>query len=249
MLAIRMRASIFAAQNNNPMSLQILAVGLPRTGTSSLKQALVELGFGKCMHMDELFNQPDLVDLWVELYETGDTDFERLFAGYQSSTDIPAALLYKEIMAKYPDVKIILNTRDAESWYTSMSNTVYPAVPKTDEVKAEMKRKGDEVHPRFHGIAKTLALVEVYLLNRFLEGDFENKEKTIAKFNAHEQAVKDFVPAGQLLVWSVQDGYGPLCKFLGVDAPAEDFPHKNTTANFQAQVGGMISGGGKLELK
>lgn len=231
------------------MSLQILAVGLPRTGTSSLKQALIDLGFGKCMHMDELFNQPELVDLWVELYETGKTDTERLFAGYQSSTDIPGALLYKELMAAYPDLKIILNVRDAESWYTSMSNTVYPAVPKTDEVKAEMKRKGDEVHPRFHGIAKTLALVEVYLLNRFLEGDFENKEKAIAKFNEHEAAVKDFVPADQLLTFDVKDGWAPLCEFLDVEVPETDFPFKNTTANFQQQIGGMLKGGGKLEIK
>ncbi|MEM6771129.1 MAG: sulfotransferase family protein [Bacteroidota bacterium] len=231
------------------MSLQILAVGLPRTGTSSLKQALIDLGYDKCMHMDELFNQPKLVDLWVELYETGKTDTDTLFAGYQSSTDIPAALLYKELLGVYPDLKIILNTRDAESWYTSMANTVYPVVPKTDEAKAELKRKGDEIHPRFHGIAKTLKLVEVYLLNRFLEGDFEDKEKTIAKYNAHLNEVREFVPADQLLEFDVKDGWGPLCAYLGADVPEHDFPHKNTTANFQQQVGGMILGGGKLEIK
>lgn len=40
--------------------------------------------------------------------------------------------------------------------------------------------------------------------------------------------VRGRVPAGQLLEWKVQDGWEPLCKFLGKDIPDEPFPHVNT---------------------
>lgn len=231
------------------MSLQILAVGLPRTGSSSLKQALIDLGFGGCMHMDELFNQPKLVDLWIELYETGKTDTETLFSGYQSSTDFPGALLYKELLAVYPDLKIIINNRDAESWYKSMINTVHDVVPHTEEDKAVLKKKGEDIHPRFLGIAKTLELVEAYLFEKYFGGDFLDKEKTIARYNEHTDRVRAEVPASQLFEFDVKDGWDPLCEFLDVPVPTEDFPFKNKTKDFQEQVGGMIKGGGALKIK
>lgn len=230
------------------MALEILAVGVPRTGTSSLKAALNTLGFGGCMHMDELFNQPHLVDYWIELYETGTTDFDVLFDGYRSSTDFPGCFQYEPLRNQYPDLKVILNYRDPASWYESMMKTVYPTVPKTAEAKAMLAEKGKD-NPRFLGIAKTLALVEVYLLNRHYGGDFLNREKTIATYLDHCERVRREVPAGQLLEWEVSQGWEPLCAFLGVPVPEEDFPFKNKRADFQAQLGKMLSGGGKLTIK
>jgi hypothetical protein len=37
------------------------------------------------------------------------------------------------------------------------------------------------------------------------------------------------VPPERLLEWSAQDGWEPLCKFLGKDIPDEPFPHVNTS--------------------
>ena len=39
------------------MSIQIIGVGLGRTGTLLLKAALEELGFAKCYHMVEVFTR------------------------------------------------------------------------------------------------------------------------------------------------------------------------------------------------
>ncbi len=36
------------------MTLSVIGAGLPRTGTSSLKLALEQLGFGPCYHMSEI---------------------------------------------------------------------------------------------------------------------------------------------------------------------------------------------------
>jgi len=36
--------------------------------------------------------------------------------------------------------------------------------------------------------------------------------------------IRGLVPKDRLLEWSVEDGWEPLCKFLGKDVPKEAFP-------------------------
>lgn len=40
--------------------------------------------------------------------------------------------------------------------------------------------------------------------------------------------VRGMVPPERLLDWSVEDGWEPLCRFLGKAVPEEPFPHVNT---------------------
>lgn len=42
--------------------------------------------------------------------------------------------------------------------------------------------------------------------------------------------VRGMVPPERLLEWSVEDGWEPLCAFLGKEVPAEPFPHVNTSS-------------------
>jgi hypothetical protein len=48
--------------------------------------------------------------------------------------------------------------------------------------------------------------------------------------------VRRTVPAKQLLIFEVKQGWGPLCDFLGVPVPAGEFPRVNESAGFR-QVG------------
>jgi Sulfotransferase domain len=45
--------------------------------------------------------------------------------------------------------------------------------------------------------------------------------------------VKAAVPANKLLVYSVTEGWEPLCEFLGVPVPPTPFPRKNDRAEMQ----------------
>lgn len=47
--------------------------------------------------------------------------------------------------------------------------------------------------------------------------------------------VRGLVPEDKRLEWTVQDGWEPLCKFLGKDIPDEPFPHTNTAAGWAGQ--------------
>ena len=43
-------------------------------------------------------------------------------------------------------------------------------------------------------------------------------------------------PACDLLDWSVEDGWEPLCRFLGKPIPEETFPNGNSSEEFKVKV-------------
>ena len=49
-------------QRSVPM--KVLCLGMSRTGTISLKKALLRLGYGKVYHMQELIMRPEHLDFW-----------------------------------------------------------------------------------------------------------------------------------------------------------------------------------------
>ena len=48
-----------------------------------------------------------------------------------------------------------------------------------------------------------------------------------SQYTRHNAAVRSLVPADQLLEYNVKQGWGPLCRFLGLPEPDEPFPHEN----------------------
>ncbi len=55
----------------------------------------------------------------------------------------------------------------------------------------------------------------------------------IARYEAEVQRI---VPADRLLVWSVSDGWEPLCEFLEVPVPDMPFPYLNDTKTFNDRI-------------
>ena len=41
------------------------------------------------------------------------------------------------------------------------------------------------------------------------------------------EMLESTVPSDRLLVWSVKEGWGPLCELLELPVPEEPFPHIN----------------------
>ena len=230
------------------MALKVIGAGGPRTGTASLKDALEILGFGKCYHMQYLFNHPDEVKYWHELYDTGTVDFDSMFDGFQSTVDFPGCFVYKVLLDKYPDAKVILNERDAEEWYESALNTVFSATPQTLGQKLTMMKKMI-LSSRFRKLAKSFMLVRKYLWDGQYRGQFKDKNLAIQIYNDFNEEVKNQVPKDQLLVYKITDGWAPLCEFLGVPIPNEVFPNKNKRKEFKEQISKMMNTGENLELK
>ena len=198
------------------MTLKAISAGYGRTGTMSLKLALEQLGLGPCHHMIEVIeNGEKQVPLWNDAL-AGKPDFDAIYDGYSSAVDWPSAAFWKELADYYPDAKIILSSRSAESWYSSISETILATVwaPETWPPQAtEWFTMVSKVLERSFGAAKT-------------------KDELIANFLAHEAEVKAAIPADRLLVHSAKDGWDPLCAFLGVPVPDGDYPRTNSKEEF-----------------
>lgn len=213
------------------MPLQVIGAGFGRTGTTSLKAALETLGFGPCDHMSELFRDPEHARLWDAAVRGEIHDWEELFAGYGSTVDWPGCTFYEELMARYPDAKVLLTVRDPGRWYESAYSTIYntrkPSLPLLVLYPAVML---------LPGMRRMIRLVNRLLWEETFHGNFRDRRHAIGVFEMHNRDVIERVPAERLLVYEVKEGWGPLCEFLGVDVPDEPFPHINDTETFRKIV-------------
>ena len=63
-------------------------------------------------------------------------------------------------------------------------------------------------------------------------GRIDESEYAIEVFERHNQAVRDAIEPGRLLVYEPGGGWEPLCGFFGVPVPDSDYPHANSTEAF-----------------
>lgn len=217
--------------------LKVIGAGLGRTGTESLKKAFEQLGFGSCYHMFELMKNPEHLPEWEKLSRGEKPNYEFLFKGYQSCTDFPAAIYYREFMQQYPEAKVVLTVRDADKWYDSASKTIFRKIPAV--FMAMLPLFG-----LFSKMARSYPPIYTYAQSVVHEGFFNgrthDREHTKAVFNAWNEEVKRTVPAGRLLVFEVKEGWEPLCRFLGVPVPATPFPHANAGESFDRNMARRI---------
>ena len=223
------------------MSLKIIGAGLPRTGTNTLKRSLEVLGLNHVYHMKELLVNPERLHFWKTLDDTGDTDWDGLYDGYDGTVDFPGYPWYKEHMKQYPDAKVILTVRDFESWYKSVDSTIFRAGPQTPGEKIKMMGKL-LMSARARNVVKVIKWFKKVFFADRLGGKFEDKAHAQKFWDDHLADVKSYVPEDKLLVYDVRDGWGPLCAFLGVEEPAEPLPHLNKKENFKAMLPKLMKG-------
>ena len=207
------------------MSMQVIGVGVGRTGTYSLKLAINQLGFGPCHHMDEvLHNMPVHVPLWSAAV-VGEPDWMRIYDGYESAVDWPTACFFRELVREFPSAKFVLTQRDPEKWADSFNATIYRLLAGRDQAPDEMRAWLDMAS-------------DVIARTGFPAG--LDREQLTQAFIAHNDAVKETIPVNQLLVFEVKDGWEPLCTFLDVPVPGEKFPRTNHREEFWDRVNGEI---------
>ena len=222
------------------MALKIIGSGLGRTGTSSLKVALEELGFGDCYHMFELLKAPHELKYFEQAERGENVDWDSLFVGYQSAIDYPIARYYKQLMVKYPDAKVIHTLRDPESWYKSCVETIFWASkPSPGRILNMMVRM-----PFSKDIRSRLPVLKYNgkLIDLEFGGDISNKEAVIAVFKKRQEEVMNTVPKERLLMYDVKQGWEALCTFLNVPVPSTPFPRVNTKDEFIENVKGLSKG-------
>jgi hypothetical protein len=207
------------------MALELIGAGLGRTGTLSLKAALERIGYGPCYHMMEILGRPERARQWLQPTRNGARDWDAIFHGYRATVDWPAAAFWRELVERYPDAKVVLSLRDADRWYDSVMNTIYPVITQGPPERAPAILR--EFHEMFYGL----------LFEKTFAGRLADRAHAKRVFEQHNQAVIDAIPASRLLVYHPGDGWEPICRFLGVPVPDEDFPHLNDTAWYRERTG------------
>ena len=222
------------------MALKIVGAGFGRTGTLSTYTALNQLGF-PCYHMFEVLENKQNkshLDFWrrVAHAEPGSQhDWEQVFAGYTASVDNPACCVWRELTVAYPDAKVLLtlHPRGAEAWYESTIDTIYASNRmwqfKVLELTTPFGRKfGD--------------MTRMLIWERSHQSTMDHREQAIAHYHQHIEDVKAAVPPDKLLVYSVDQGWKPLCDFLGVPVPDTPFPNVNDRAAIKQTLRQMSQG-------
>jgi hypothetical protein len=213
--------------------LKLINAGLGRTGTTSLKAALERLGYGPSYHMFDIISSADRLEQWERIVcDAQPPDWEAVFDGFTSAADGPAAIYYRQISEAFPEAKIILTTRDAEGWYQSTYDTLYQFVLKAGNSPPE----GNSTPARIARLTTTL------FWDGLFDGRFADKKHAIEVFHNYNQEVRRNVDPDRLLVFDVEQGWEPLCAFLGVDVPPEDFPRANDTESMRGRVGRFAGG-------
>lgn len=207
------------------MTVHVIGTGVGRTGTYSLKLAINQLGLGPCHHMEEvLHNMPVHVPLWSAA-AAGEPDWQRTYEGYGSAVDWPTAGFFRELAREFPSAKFVLTQRDPENWADSFSATIYKLLAGKDEAPDEMQ-------------AWLNMASDVIARTGFPPG--LSRDELVQNFVAHNNAVKETIPASQLLVFEVKEGWEPLCAFLDVPVPAGEFPRSNHREEFWDRVNGEL---------
>jgi len=200
------------------VSLKVIGAGLGRTGTMSLKFALEHIRFGPCYHMIEFMAHiPEQLPKWLDVID-GRPDWDAVFAGYASTVDYPGCTYWRDLVAKWPDAKVILTTRDPDSWFESANETVLSS--------------------RMRGMLANTPLERFMnaTVNQDFEGRFDDRAFMTDYFRRWNEAVIAEAPANNLLVFQAKDGWGPLCDFLGVPVPPEPYPRVNTRETMNQRI-------------
>lgn len=239
------------------------SIGKRLTVSAALALALEQLGFGPAQHYMTLENDPERTDRWIRAWAAcveGKAKFTRkdwdetlrdtvvshpglasmnksqLTSTPQSICDFPAGAFADELAEHYPDVKIIINYRDIESWVQSVKETIW-----------KRPTPGNKIYSLVGGLLpwsigdhkQLIRLKQKQRCGPAYTHDIRGMRKLADRethlrrlYHRHYAYMDRCMPPERTIRWTPQDGWEPLCQHLGVPVPPTPFPHTNTTQQF-----------------
>jgi hypothetical protein len=213
--------------------MRLIGAGLPRTGTLSQKVALEMLGLAPCYHMVNVLMDLDEAHVWRRALD-GEGPWDEVFDGFQATVDWPGSFFYKELIEAYPDAKVFLSIRDAGAWERSMRDTIW-GLFYGDVLIRDLSSARARVDAKWNGYLEMMREMwqQSGLIDAGADTTSESMQSAMERFN---EAVQQSVPADRLLVWSVSDGWEPLCEFMELPVPDTPFPHLNDSKEFGERI-------------
>ncbi|KAK4493826.1 hypothetical protein PRZ48_015011 [Zasmidium cellare] len=215
--------------------MEILSLGMSRTGTASMQKALTILGY-PTSHGFDMHENPRDGDMWMEAFEAkyfGDRSVElgvgfwdKLLGHVSGVTDLPANCFGPELIAAYPNAKVVLVERDFEKWFPSFETAVIAGTdsPAAFKIMQAVDKKYERVIP--------------VVWRGVMQGQFYAKDSTEFRQHAkdvyrrHYAEIREVLKdqPERLLEFQLDQGWEPLCRFLGKPMPDVPFPKINEGA-------------------
>ncbi|TKA29949.1 hypothetical protein B0A54_15075 [Friedmanniomyces endolithicus] len=209
--------------------MQVLSLGLCRTGTLSMQAALALLDYSSPYHYSSIFANVQDADMWNAALRAkyfgrgkvfGRQEWDQLLGHCGAVTDVPAACFWRELSEAYPEAKVVLVVRDEDKWFKSCCTLLDGAL---DPFGLYVLRFTD---PFWFGRIITCASL-------YIEGLFGSTNAVVAKAKAraayrrHNAEIRATVPKERLLEYKLGSGWESLCAFLGKEVPGVPFPNLN----------------------
>ncbi|KAK3627906.1 hypothetical protein LTR22_022571 [Elasticomyces elasticus] len=235
------------------INLEVICLGLPRTGTTSLQAALTILGFGPCHQGVDLFRNPARNEAFISLFQrlnagtwhtghpTLSARLRELMQGYRSTTDNPICVLGPETYSAYPDAKYILTTRPGgkEEWFSSLyaatgwffRRDIWRYVFRSLTYSVGFLRRTDD---------------RVQLTHAIWKRKFGGVSPEV--YDGHNAEIIALISKEKLLIYDVRQGWEPLCRFLDVEVPDTPYPNLNDKEAMHVIFMGMMAYGAFMWL-
>ncbi|KAK5136209.1 hypothetical protein LTR08_003816 [Meristemomyces frigidus] len=235
------------ANAKRSVPMKVLVLGLPRTGTSSMVQALKILGYDNVHHMATCISNPLENELWLKAIDAkwGDAmplnreDWDALLGDCMAVTDFPSAAFPMELIKAYPEAKVILTTRPFDAWYSSINETV-GAVLRSETFKF-FAFTGDPFFSRWHPMVNALWAGFFGTMPcgcpMLLEEDLKYY------FSTHHSTIRMVTRPERLYERDISEGWEGICKFLGKPVPSVPYPRTNDKEEFKKAMNVMAEAG------
>jgi hypothetical protein len=227
---------------------QVLSLGLMRTGTSSMCEALTLLGYKDVYHGIKSLDSPSD---WEVFSRAADASFPELpsytgkpfsraewdevFGPCEAITDI-GSVFAPQLVETYPEAKVVLVKREYDRWYKSFDEEVLGSL-----FGSVADFFVTRVEPLFGSVAGVANRKMVY--GFFQASDVEEVRRNAREaYEKHYEKIREMVPPERLLEFNLKDGWIPLCEFLGKEVPADwvgrehEFPHVNDAEAMRKKI-------------
>ncbi|OJJ43595.1 hypothetical protein ASPZODRAFT_73923 [Penicilliopsis zonata CBS 506.65] len=235
--------------------MKILALSMPRTGTMSMQTALETLGFGPTIHGFNQWMHVQDTRMWQEGLEAkfflpsqakmkpfGRQEFDQLLGYYEIASDFPSIAFAEELIAAYPEAKVVIVERDVDAWYESFHDSF---IKYMFSVAVSAFVRLDTQMYTFQEMTNT------WVRGKFRANSRRELEQNARKvYRQHYETIRRVTPRERLLDFKLEDGWEPLCAFLGKDVPDVPFPRVNDRQAFAERSDLMLKiAGGRILRK
>ncbi|XP_078494133.1 uncharacterized protein LOC144749616 [Ciona intestinalis] len=197
--------------------MKIILASFPKNGTKSMNEAFQTLGYNVYDWFEHFWYHGND---WAKILDEGGSieDFRRMYEDIDVVTDTPACLFWQQILEAFPNAKVIISTRNEEKWFLSFQNQL-------NATSSSFKLN----------LIQSFSYSEILSCgsSKMLPWQKWDTSPTVMKnlYRQHNFYVTQKVPADQLLVFDLKDGWAPLCKFLCKEIPDKPFPFNNKSAS------------------